>query len=436
MIILISSTVALAGTTTYGPHGSYTDNTDMCAACHSTHTGVTRHLIGGDLGGITFSDTTNQPYQICVFCHNPAGQSKYDAVDGVINDGNGNKWASSGGGVDNILSLEGPTSYAPATVPVTSKHNASGMTAVTIPGGNTSDAGKILLTCPSCHNPHGTTNGRQLNTSISVLAPDGVTTRVVDTSGVVATITNPLGKEKVTLSDQINTFCGACHTDYLNTTGGSTPSGTYNSTLYRHRVGMPPGGTANPTFNSTYFALPLSTQGNVTCLTCHYAHGTAASVSTSTYSGGSTLLRMDERGVCQNCHRKTPGQTQPTITSASAVSQDMSKLIVTFDSYMFTTAATDTANYGSAVTNPANYTISKTNSAGTTNLAINATVDPATGQYGILLQPNDSLGKTVVIPLQSTVASGDTINITVSNVKDLNGMVIANGSNTFSFKVP
>ena len=47
----------------------------------------------------------------------------------------------------------------------------------------------------------------------------------------------------------------------------------------------------------------------LTCLTCHFAHGSSAAA-TGWASGvaptnGSALLFLDNRGVCQNCHDKS-----------------------------------------------------------------------------------------------------------------------------------
>jgi hypothetical protein len=60
-----------------------------------------------------------------------------------------------------------------------------------------------------------------------------------------------------------------------------------------------------------------STTGNVGCLSCHVAHGSSATMGTNSgavpWPGGGTtpagnarssLLRVDNRGVCQSCHNK------------------------------------------------------------------------------------------------------------------------------------
>ncbi|MBE0417250.1 MAG: cytochrome c3 family protein [Coriobacteriia bacterium] len=151
----------------------------------------------------------------------------------------------------------------------------------------------------------------------------------------------------------ISAWCRACHTQYMTTTGAVTealyPDGTFDSstqtatgfydandgygfvTRHRHPVNTEMGnfdkaerGVIQPS------RLPLATASTdttwtdywVDCLTCHVSHGTKATMSgfanvfdstdpvPDSGSGGvdptnsSALLRLDDRGVCQDCHNK------------------------------------------------------------------------------------------------------------------------------------
>jgi hypothetical protein len=44
------------------------------------------------------------------------------------------------------------------------------------------------------------------------------------------------------------------------------------------------------------------------CLTCHFAHGSSATASNMAANvppaNDSALMRMDNRGVCEECHKK------------------------------------------------------------------------------------------------------------------------------------
>lgn len=410
VLVLAFRSVAMAATN--GPHGSFTTNTASCAQCHRTHTAPSSHLIAFPL----VSGTQNDVYRTCIYCHSATGSSHYDEVDGQIKDGT-NLWATSAGGFQNMPVIEGGTSDA-SVVAVTSKHQVDQPNGalVTIPGGSTNAGGKIQLTCESCHDPHGTANARQLVTSVTVFNTAGTGWTSVNTTPtgqtISMTVNNPTTNESVTYNDDnLNTFCGACHTDYYQTAAGSgsAQSGTYTTGLYRHRIGMPASGASG--FNATYFALPTSGSGDVLCVTCHYAHGTTVTVSSSTYSGGATLLRMDERGVCQNCHRKTFSTSQPAVLGAPnsyQISVDKTRVVVAYNSYM----------EKNSVQNPANYTV-------TGGLTVT----------GAALQVNGVLGKTVLLTLSGTPAAGTSYTITVNtaNVQDLNGHTVSASGNTFTF---
>ncbi len=410
LLVLGLSTAALAATN--GPHGGFTTNTASCAQCHKTHTAQSSHLILFAL----VSGSQNDIYRTCTYCHSSTGSSHYDEVDGEIKDGS-NLWATSAGGFQSMPTVEGATSYTTMAT-VSSKHNAdqANNTLVAIPGG--SSALKFELRCDSCHDPHGTQNARQLVPTVTVWNTLGTAYNTVSTipNGAISmTVNNPTTNETITYNDDhINDFCGACHTDYLQTAvnSGSTQSGTYTSGLYRHRVGMAAAGASG--YNAAYFALPTSSPaGDVLCVTCHYAHGTTAAVSSTTYANGSTLLRMDERGVCQDCHRKTFSTSQPAVVAASSYqvsATDKNHVVLAFNSYMEKVSAQTAGNY----------TVTGTG---------------VTGVSSAQLQPNGVLGKTVLLTLNGSLTTGSSYTITVNTttVKDLNGLAVSSTGNTFTF---
>jgi predicted CXXCH cytochrome family protein len=413
VLVLAVSAVAMAATN--GPHGNFTTNTGACASCHTTHTAASSKLIAFTLGAGTQNDT----YKTCTYCHNSgAASSKYDEVNGQIKDGT-NLWSTLGGGFQNMATIEGANTYA-TTAAVTSKHgiDATNGTLVSIPGGNTNVAGKMELKCSSCHDPHGTTNSRQLKTSISRLNTDNVSYTVVDTSGVNITVSNQLLNETATYNNTFSNFCGACHYDYMQSTSGSgsTQSGTYTTGLYRHRVAvngstMLASGASG--YSATNFSLPTSTTTDVICATCHYSHGTTATVSAGTYASGSTLLRMDERGVCQNCHNKTPDTTRPTVVGASSYqvsATDKTHVVLTFSTYVNQSGAQTATNY--TITGPTTPTVTSA-----------------------VLQANGTLGKQVVLTLSAApnTSGAYTVTVNAANVKDLNGNLINSPGNTFAF---
>ena len=104
------------------------------------------------------------------------------------------------------------------------------------------------------------------------------------------TITGKLtSAETVTYNYGINTFCGACHTDYNTETYNATHAkvngapastaelnGVYGTQHTRHDVGYKFGSYASVpqlTFETMKDDGSATQAGTVTCLTCHYAHG-------------------------------------------------------------------------------------------------------------------------------------------------------------------
>lgn len=131
---------------------------------------------------------------------------------------------------------------------------------------------------------------------------------------VVMSITGKLtAQESVSYISGINEFCGACHTDYNTSAAGSESghklTGSYRK-AYRHGVGMTWDDSVRGTNIVDTGKLKLenvtSKTGKVTCLTCHYAHGTD-----DEFAGGTTsdtrstaLKRQVNMGICESCHQK------------------------------------------------------------------------------------------------------------------------------------
>ena len=120
-------------------------------------------------------------------------------------------------------------------------------------------------------------------------------------------------------------WCTDCHENYMTVKGtvGNPTTGTYkagdglgNVTRYRHKMDVD-----IDTYTYSALATPTlpledaNSEGDkLACVTCHRSHGTdatmsgkAAGVGPTAVTGGKTgsaLLRMNNRGVCQDCHGK------------------------------------------------------------------------------------------------------------------------------------
>jgi predicted CXXCH cytochrome family protein len=115
-------------------------------------------------------------------------------------------------------------------------------------------------------------------------------------------------------------FCAQCHDRYLT-----------NSAL---RTGTTSTGDTTYAFMHTSGELRASTDGTVTvsssagkavkrsCVACHVAHGTTATVSTlaagASLTNSSSLLRLDNRAMCLRCHGSAVGFTVNAVPTAWA----------------------------------------------------------------------------------------------------------------------
>lgn len=250
----------------------------------------------------------------------------------------------------------------------------------------------------------------------------------------------------------ITRFCATCHWDYKATTAVSK-TGAYDL-KYRHKMGMGPNeglndGSKGFGYTSAKFELPLATidmgpPGVVACITCHYAHGTFAvvngisatdsiiissadnSLDLQNLDGTKTEppknLRMDNRGVCQNCHNwpdvnTTPlalqdvldpnqsgtvlyGEPGTLLAGTKILSPTPDTVTIRFNQYVLKgTAAPNSAEY------TGNYTLVRTSDSAPVAIS-SATVQPE--------------GRTVVLRLGSNLVTGTTYTLTVQNVQDTN----------------
>jgi predicted CXXCH cytochrome family protein len=347
-------------------HSNYQRNTDACASCHATHTGVGAAL----LQWATVTETCNA-------CHDGTIAQTYDVMNGII--------AATGkrtfGGLFNEAAAEGTNSlsrHSVGTVNIGAAPGGAGASATTDANGS---AWANQFECTSCHTPHGQgANFRILTPDVNGLAllgkkvgqaltttdnlvftspdtnwiagypyskstkiyVDGVaassTTYTIDYKAgkvtfkaaqtgavtadyvpaikVSATVTDKLtAAETVVYGSGFNKFCGACHTDY-NTTGitgaGKNLNGVYHE-AYRHAVGFAYSSGQKP-------GLKLGTGNEVSCMTCHVAHGTDqgwwtdwkttsgwAGDVTGENAGSSALKRLPNMSTCEACHSKGAG---------------------------------------------------------------------------------------------------------------------------------
>lgn len=333
-----------------GPHVMGAGLTpDSCAGCHRLHSAPAARLLKQD------------GTQLCYTCHGTSGTgATTDVEDGVQYNaasrppGASPVGALRGGGfayalIDTTRTGLATTDKQVNTLAVgqatTSTHSVNatdqvawGNQTLNIDGTvatNPQYGTTVQLRCGSCHDPHGngyyrilrvkpqqsglprtgtaantggvgildvatkvytTTNYWNVyepNTTLPAPAFTGTTAPPNNMSynGTAAVGTTPV-------VSGIAAWCSTCHTRYLAASGSAETSSGDAIFTYRH--------TSNREITTALNAR--------NCVQCHVAHGSNASMGANsgnvnhpdntTDPGGSKLLRIDNRGVCQVCHNK------------------------------------------------------------------------------------------------------------------------------------
>ncbi|MBI5934808.1 MAG: hypothetical protein HY867_13980 [Chloroflexi bacterium] len=320
LFVLLSATVSPVHADN-GPHGGYTATTDACAECHRAHTAAAHSLL--------VSDTTS----LCLSCHGAAATgARTNVEDGL--DTTANRSLRGGGFVNVTMN---PAENLPGSsvqiLPVTSSHDVSGDSSTvwgygSIDSNPNPGATSISLTCASCHNPHGRAGAGNAATyrvlkgnnasntplfgaqNASVNLPDEVVKTYY--TGVNGDYFGDHGAMVggVAINAAMTAWCAQCHTRYHGpypATPGSTDSG---DAVFKFRHV-----TNDTTTTSCMSCHPGFVSYYPGCVSCHMPHGTGVRMSSNSGSvpwpdGGlipsgdnrSSLLRIDNRGVCWQCH--------------------------------------------------------------------------------------------------------------------------------------
>ena len=300
---------------------------------------------------------------LCFTCHGSAAtgadtnvqDGQYLERDGVAEapvEGIADRGLKGGGFVNAVMDTD--WDGAAVSAPTTSSHIADGSTGTAWGNGaigSGAGAAGFSLSCASCHAPHGAGTYRMLR---PIPLDSGATVGVTVTNEVnkIYTVSDTCEKSgnqyfgegyQIFGCDvsgetwsgldgpeaQLSDWCVQCHTRYMNapvsgdSTAGSQSSGDAIFD-YRHRTRDTPvvcGDACH--YDPVSRPFTINTWGGpmwkhrLSCMTCHVAHGSSAKMggyagnvawpTGATIPGGnarSSLLRVDNRGMCQLCHQK------------------------------------------------------------------------------------------------------------------------------------
>jgi predicted CXXCH cytochrome family protein len=329
-LLILGASTALADNgphvqgTTGGSGASSIATADGCAGCHRAHTASASSLLvnGGDA-------------DLCLTCHGSAVQgATTNVIDGILANSTS---GIMGGGFTNARMDSAWTATSTSPMPsrsVTSAHLYGGGTG-TLWGSGAIGSGpgqtQFAVSCVSCHNPHGNGQYRILR-PIPMNAPSTTPITVPDPVAKVYTVTSPLNRYfgQVYMggvyADQValDQWCSGCHTRYDSPGANSANTSSGDATFkYRH-------GTRKVAANATSCDSchdqttgdandPLGVGSTIAhvpvCENCHVAHGSPATMgaesgavpypdgtTAATDNARSSLLRVDNRGVCRACH--------------------------------------------------------------------------------------------------------------------------------------
>lgn len=216
--------------------------------------------------------------ELCLSCHDGMNPAAPDVIAPVtyVSDASAGAFPNSGGVPTNIAhNLENPSAEVP-------------------PGGTI----PMILTCTTCHDPHGNNNYRNLR-------PDPTRTglppvSVVTFQQTLANGSNPAAvyvPSNIIFKSGVSAWCGSCHADMFNGADHAVDETVFGASSASYptwvAVTVPRVRVESPSDNT----IP-SADDEVICITCHKAHG-SSNPALLIYADGVT-----SDSTCSQCHNQ------------------------------------------------------------------------------------------------------------------------------------
>jgi len=316
-----------------GPHGSYVAETDLCAQCHRAHTAPSSLTWtdnqGGEKNALLLTDSA-ETYLFCLACHDNASQGADTNVMGGTYQGTANGTLNAdmiSGAFGSVnASLDPAKLYDQHDVAVSSTHLMNGQSWGAYGGGlfgqsagavvNGGDdpalygtGNKIVMSCTTCHDPHGSSNYRILKDIVN-----GVTVGGYDGA---AAGNDPFGNPYSAQNPKPNPY------------------------VISNETGFPQGGfqlhITYPSYDPDYTVAKYATAGDVNkgmtgwCVGCHTTYNVATRVasptdpspgsyvsdSSSVYNAGDTFGLVSRHRHPMNVPLSNYAGAQPVVTGST-----------------------------------------------------------------------------------------------------------------------
>lgn len=293
VLVLLSA----SGADTIGLHSGLWQDKNDCYLCHRSFSS----------GGFALRQAADADSDFCLTCHGDGTGAATDVRDGLYlgtSDVFGNKRLAvlNGGGFESMNTATGNAG-------ITSLHKLDEVLPVW--GAKEKDK-EMVIDCSSCHDPHTNGNYRWLSASSNAAVAsneNGFGTNEYQPSYTVAKYRSGIAGSCISCHDAYDPVITASQQHVLFDAG----DGKGSTFRYHHPTEVALGSYTGKLLSST---LPLeqpekynpatSALDQMSCLTCHRAHGTNAKMrGFAAFTGptrSSSLLRLDDRKICQDCH--------------------------------------------------------------------------------------------------------------------------------------